>query len=74
VCQNQDWVSYVLAILLAHGGLSIVSAAMKKCGITRDSPLIGIIVPIIRVLALDLKPPPAVIVAQAQAIQNAPKG
>lgn len=69
VCSNQDWVTYVLGILIAHTGLSAISAGLKKAGITADSPIIGALVPLIRLLAMDVKPPPAVIVAQANAIQ-----
>lgn len=69
VCGNQAWVSYVLGLLAAHTGLSVLSASLKKMGITADSPIIGALIPVIRALAMDVKPPPAVIVAQAAAIQ-----
>ena len=73
VCSNQAWVSYVLGILIAHSGLSVLSATLKKCGVTADRPFMSMLIPIIRALAIDVKPPPAVIVAQAQAIQSGPE-
>ena len=70
VCSNQNWVIYVLGLLAAHFGLSGASAILKKFGITEDSPALGLVVKVIRALAMDVKPPPATIVAQAAAIQE----
>jgi len=71
VCSNQAWVAYVLGIFIAHSGFSVLSAILKKYGVTSDSPIIGAAIPVIRALALDVKPPAATIVAQAVQIQNA---
>lgn len=66
VCSNQQTVVYVLGLLIAHSGMSVLSATLKKAGITSDSP----IVKIIRLLAIDVKPPAETIVAQAEAIKS----
>lgn len=65
LCSNQQTVIYVLGILIAHSGFSVLSATLKKAGITSDSP----IVKIIRMLAIDVKPPAESITAQADAIK-----
>lgn len=68
-CTNQAWIVYALGIAGAHLGFSVVSAALKKYGITE-----GGIVTIIRLLAIDVKPPAATIIKQAAAIQVANPG
>jgi len=72
VCTHQDWVTYAVIFLAAHFGFSLVSAAAKKYGLTADSPIVGLVVKLIRLAALDVKPPAAVVVAQAAAIQADP--
>lgn len=64
VCSNQSTVSWVLGLLLAHLGLSLTSATLKKLGAT-DGPWVQII----RLLAVDLKPPPQAIVAEADQLK-----
>jgi hypothetical protein len=59
------------AIITFFGGrlvLEIVSGAMKKYGITKDSPGMSMIVPLLRAVSIDLTPPDAVVVANAQKI------
>ena len=68
VCSNQGWVIYVIGILLAHSGFSVLSAFLKKMGITSDSPIVGMLIPIIRAVAIDVKPPAATVVSQAATI------
>jgi hypothetical protein len=65
VCSNQATVSWLLGFLLAHLGLSTTSAILKKLGVTDGSATVQII----RFLALDLKPTPAAIVAEADQIK-----
>jgi hypothetical protein len=65
VCSNQATVNWILGLLLAHLGLSITSATLKRLGITSNSPLVQII----RLLAVDLKPPPQAIVAEAESLK-----
>ena len=72
ICANPTLVEGVLGFLIAHSGLSVISAFLKKFGITEDTPIVGPYVKIIRLLAVDVKPPPATIVAQAAAIQADP--
>lgn len=69
VCSNQGTVNWLLGILLAHLGLSITSATLKKFGITSNS----LVVQIIRLAAIDLKPPPQAIVAEADQLKAAGK-
>lgn len=70
-CSNQTTVSWVLGFLLAHTGFSVLSAILKKYGVTADSPWLKVIIPIIRGLAIDVKPPPEVIVHHAADIVRA---
>ena len=71
VCANQSWTVYVLGLLIAHTGLSGASAILKKYGITEDSPAVGFLVKVIRMAAMDVKPPQAAIVSQAATIMAA---
>lgn len=68
VCSNQEWAVWLTTLALMHVGFSAISAITKKLGITSDSP----IVKFIRLIAMDVKPPASVIVAQADAIRPAP--
>lgn len=68
VCSNQAWVASLLALFMAHTGFSVLSAILKKTGVSS-----GTLVQIIRLLAIDVKPPAAQIVAQAQTIQASPE-
>ena len=64
VCSNQTLVAWALSALIAHTGLSITSATLKKLGAYSDSPWVKII----RMLAIDVKPQAAQIVQQAAVI------
>ena len=64
VCSNQTLVAWALSALIAHTGLSITSATLKKLGAASDSPWVKII----RMLAIDVKPQAAQIVEQAAVI------
>lgn len=70
ICANQSsatWFVGLFYALAAHLGFSSLSGILKKFGISD-----GFMVWIVRLLAIDLKPPPATIVAQAAAIQSGP--
>lgn len=62
-CQHQDWIVYVLVFLALHFGCSGVSAIAKKLGI--GGPLVAVI----RMIAMDVKPPDATVLAHAAEIQ-----
>jgi hypothetical protein len=53
------------------GPAAIANAIMKKFGITKDSPVIGVIIPILRRLVLDVPPPPAVMLKNAADVLTA---
>jgi hypothetical protein len=72
VCSNQVLVASVITFLAAHFGLSVASGILKKAGATKNSPVIGAFIPLIRLLAIDTTPPPQVVVASATAIVNQP--
>lgn len=70
ICANQTMVGWALSALIAHTGLSITSATLKKLGLTSDNPWVKIV----RLLAIDVKPPNAAIVQQAATILAASPG
>lgn len=71
VCSNQSLVAWLITALCAHTAFSGLSAVLKKAGITdaTQSRYLNLGIKIIRLLAVDLKPPPAAIVAQAEQLQ-----
>ena len=74
-CANPTIVEPILEWAL--GGISVIlglNATLKKLGATKDSgPILGWIVWGLRKLAVDVRPPPAVIVHQAAVIvENSP--
>lgn len=73
VCSNQQVVVYVLGLLIAHTGLSITSATLKKVGIDGSGGgILGSLVGVIRFLAIDAHPTNISIVKQAGAIMADP--
>ena len=72
VCQNQTLMASIVTIFGGRLVIELVSAGMKKFGITSASPGMAAVVPIIRAIALDVKPPDAVIVKNAETIVNQP--
>lgn len=73
VCSNQSLVAWLITALCAHTAFSGLSAVLKKAGVTdaTQSRYLNLGIKIIRLLAVDLKPPPAAIVAQAEQLQAA---
>ena len=68
VCSNPTIVKPVLYLFAAYLANNAISAVMKKYGVTKDSPIVGIVARIMRLVAMDVKPPDAVVVKQAATI------
>jgi hypothetical protein len=63
------------SLITLFGGrlvVELISAGMKKFGVTKDSPGMSLIVPVLRAIAIDLTPPPQVVLANATAIVSKP--
>ena len=72
VCANQAVVVTLLVMGWGHFGFSVVSAVLKKLGVTPDEfgPILGMLIKGIRFAAVDLKPTPTVILKDAASIQQ----
>jgi hypothetical protein len=68
VCSNQTLMASIITIFGGRFIIELVSAGMKKFGVTSSSPGMAMVVPALRAISLDLKPPDHVIVQNAQAI------
>ena len=69
VCTNKSVVEPVLESILGFLGVAATAnAIMKKLGVTKDSPVIGAIIPALRMLVLDVHPPDHVIVSNAATV------
>lgn len=68
ICPNQDTAKAIIAFLGAHFGLSVVSATLKKLGISK-----GMIVAVIRFLAVDVQPLPKTVLANAEEVKETGK-
>ena len=71
VCANQQLVGWAITALLAHAGFSGLSALLKKAGVSdaTQSRYANLAIKLIRLLAVDVKPPPTVVVAQGEKLQ-----
>ena len=68
-CSNQNVVQPTLEVVLGlWGSTHLVSALMKKAGVTKDSPWIGRVAQGLRIINADVKPPEGEIVRQSAII------